>query len=125
MEKLDSFLAECQRYTGVGMSQYRALLYLSKGQPLMWHYAPFLASIIRKTAKDITLNDGTKVPRGTFVQLASPSMHRNEEYYENPEAFDPFRFAMIREKEGIKGSKYQVSTTTSAYLPFGHGPHAW
>ena len=58
------------------------------------------------------LNDGTKVPRGTFVQLqlASHLIHRNEQYYENPETSDLFRFARMREKEGIKGLKHQIST---------------
>lgn len=81
--------------------------------------------MIRKAVKDITLNDGTRVPRGTLIHVAVDSVHRNEGYYENAEMFDPFRFARMRQEEGIQGSKYQAATTTSKYIPFGHGHHAW
>lgn len=81
--------------------------------------------MIRKAAKDITLNDGTRVPRGTLVHVASHSVHLNEAYYENAKTFDPFRFAKMRKTEEVESSKYQAATTTSEYIPFGHGHHAW
>nr|VWO94144.1 Cyp51A [Ganoderma boninense] len=101
MEKLDSFLTECQRYTGLG-----------------------LTSMIRKAVKDITLNDGTSVPRGTLIQVAAHSVHLNEAYYKNADTFDPLRFARLRRKEGTQGSKYLAASTTAEYIPFGHGHHA-
>lgn len=95
-------------------------------QSLIWGAdAHSTASMIRKAAKDITLNDGTRVPRGTLVHVASHSVHLNEAYYENAKTFDPFRFAKMRKTEEVESSKYQAATTTSEYIPFGHGHHAW
>ena len=81
--------------------------------------------MFRKAMKDITLNDGTKVPRGTLVHLAVHPVHRNEMYYENAKTFDPLRFVKMREKEGVEGSKYQAATPTAGYVTFGLGHHAW
>ncbi|KAI9436537.1 cytochrome P450 [Lactarius psammicola] len=48
-----------------------------------------------------------------------------EEIYPNPDGFDGFRFARLRESsEGSVASRYQVGITLPAHLPFGHGRHA-
>ncbi|KAH7908171.1 cytochrome P450 [Hygrophoropsis aurantiaca] len=100
MRKVDSFLRETQRFEGIGC--------LSMG---------------RKALKDVTLSDGTIIPKGTIVAIASHATHRDEAVYDNAEVFEPFRFADLREEEG-EAVKHQMVSTSLEYLPFGHGRHA-
>ncbi|KAI0737381.1 cytochrome P450 [Daedaleopsis nitida] len=100
MWKLDSFLKESQRYTGLG-----------------------LFSVTRKALMDVTLNDGTVIPKGTLVTAASQSIHHDDAYYDAPDVFDPFRFARMREVDG-EGTKHQFVNTSLEYISFGHGRHA-
>nr|VWO98890.1 Uncharacterized protein [Ganoderma boninense] len=82
MRKLDSFLKESQRFNGIG-----------------------LTSVGRKALKDVTLSDGTVLPAGTLVVANSYRMHHDDAHYPNAAAFDPFRFARIREADG-EGTKH-------------------
>ncbi|KAM5543009.1 hypothetical protein V8D89_003393 [Ganoderma adspersum] len=100
MRKLDSFLKESQRLNGIG-----------------------LTSVGRKALKDVTLSDGTVLPAGTLVVANSYPMHYDDAHYPNAAAFDPFRFARIREGDG-EGTKHQFVATSNSYVPFGVGRHA-
>ena len=83
-----------------------------------------LVSVPRKALKDITLVDGTFIPKGTMVCAASYPTHRDDAHYTAADEFDPFRFSRMREKEG-EGMKHQFVNTSVDYMPFGHGKHAW
>ena len=80
--------------------------------------------MLRKAMKDTTLRDGTFIPRGTFVGAPFVAMHFDDALYARADAFDPFRFARMRERAG-EGAKHQFVNTSAAYIPFGHGKHAW
>ena len=82
------------------------------------------ASLTRKVMKDITLSDGTFLPKGTLVVAAAHSTHHDEAHYADARTFDPFRFAKMRESEG-EGLKHQFVNTSLDYISFGHGRHAW
>ncbi len=56
--------------------------------------------------------EGIKVEPGKQVSIFIYGLHRNPQYWENPEIFDPERFAPGQAK----------SRPTHAYLPFGGGP---
>ena len=56
--------------------------------------------------------DGYCVPKGRVVLLAPYTLHRREDFFPEPERFDPERFAPQREKQ----------LPRYAYLPFGAGP---
>ncbi|KAI0640085.1 cytochrome P450 [Trametes polyzona] len=101
MWMVDSVLKESQRMSGLN-----------------------LLGLTRKALKDITLQDGTKVPRGTFLAAAAYGIHHDPEVYPDPETFNPFRFAKMRNEEG-EGTKHQLVHTSVDFLPFGHGKHAW
>ena len=73
---------------------------------------------------DITLSDGMFIPKGTLVAAAAAPVHRNESVYANPDVFDPFRFAKVRNDDD-EAPKHQVVNTSYDFLPFGHGKHAW
>jgi cytochrome P450 len=65
----------------------------------------------RRALRDVEI-DGYQVPKGRVVLIAPYTLHRREEYYPEPEKFDPERFTTEREKQ----------LPRSAYLPFGAGP---
>ena len=79
---------------------------------------------MRKALKGFTFSDGTFVPEGTMIMVAARSIHYDEAFYDNAHAFEPFRFAELRELEG-EGVKHHFISTATEYLPFGHGRHAW
>ncbi|KAF9233509.1 cytochrome P450 [Melanogaster broomeanus] len=99
MRKIDSFLRESQRMEGMGS-----------------------ASIARKAMKDFTFSDGTVIPKGTIIGMATLATHLDNEIYEHPGVFDPFRFADMPEEDG-DGAKHQLVSTDHKYLAFGHGKH--
>ena len=74
--------------------------------------------------KDVTLCDGTVLPKGTLVVANLFGTHNDDELYPNPDDFDPFRFARMREADG-EDTKHQLVNTSLGYMPFGHGKHAW
>jgi cytochrome P450 len=53
-----------------------------------------------------------KVKKGAMIMIAPWTIHRHRDYWRNPHAFDPDRFAVEREHELVPGT----------YLPFGLGP---
>ena len=75
-------------------------------------YPPIPGSL-RKCTKDYEI-PGTSlmVSKGTTIQLMSFSLHRDPEYYPDPEKFDPERF-------NDENSKARNPFT---FLPFGEGP---
>ncbi|PIE11509.1 MAG: cytochrome P450 [Rhodobacterales bacterium] len=53
-----------------------------------------------------------KVPKGAQVVLSPWHLHRHERLWDNPDVFDPARFATENGKEGLR----------CAYMPFSAGP---
>ncbi|MEX2627020.1 MAG: cytochrome P450 [Ilumatobacteraceae bacterium] len=68
----------------------RALTESVRLQPVMSHYA-------RMTAQDYTL-DGYRVPRGWLTMLCPGVAHRLPEVFDDPDRYDPDRFAAGREE---------------------------
>ncbi|KAF8447272.1 cytochrome P450 [Boletus edulis BED1] len=100
MYKIDSFMKETQRMHGIG-----------------------LVNMVRKAMKDVTFPDGTVIPKGAFVAMATHPMHFDNEVYDNADVFDPFRFANMR-TEDSDDVKHQFPVTSPDYLVFGYGRHA-
>lgn len=67
--------------------------------------------------RDLTLSDGTFIPKGTFIAAAARPLHFDEAYYPGAKTFDPWRF--------VGGGKEHVAKTDDRYLLFGHGRRAW
>ena len=78
----------------------------------------------RKVLKDMTLLDGTFLPKDTVIVVATDPAHYDDDNYTNANPFDPFRFARMREADG-EDTKHQLVNTSLEYMPFGHGKHAW
>ncbi|RPD82683.1 cytochrome P450 [Lentinus tigrinus ALCF2SS1-7] len=83
--------------------------------------APFV--ITRVAMRDLTLVDGTFVPKGTLVAAAVAPAHRDSNNYPQADVFDPFRFSRQREEKGASATQ-MFTHTSGKWLAFGHGKHA-
>ncbi|KAI6167613.1 cytochrome P450 [Pisolithus thermaeus] len=99
MWKVDSFLAETERLEG------------------------FTVSVQRKAMEDLTLSDGTFIPKGTHIAIPTCVIHRDSAAYENPGVFDPLRFYKLR-NDGTESARHQMVAVNQDYLAFGYGKHA-
>ena len=82
----------------------------------------------RLVLRPFTFSNGVTIPAGTLVAVPSGAAHRDEASYRDPDTFDGFRFAKLRdcELEGdIAASRYQTVATSNENLTFGLGRHAW
>ena len=72
----------------------------------------------------ITLPDGQFLPRGTWLAVAAVGVHRDEQTYEDPDEYRPFRFLSI-DTETQESKTMLVPVTSEKFLAFGHGRHSW
>jgi len=81
----------------------------------------------RVALRPFTFSNGVTVPAGTLVSVPASAIHTDEEIFPNPEEFDGFRFAKLRERDGdaMAVARYQATSTSWNNLEFGHGRHAW
>ncbi|CAH0551616.1 unnamed protein product [Brassicogethes aeneus] len=74
---------------------------------------PSVVTLTRKCTKDYQLRDtDVIIDKGTIVYISLYGLHRDPEYYLDPEKYDPDRFSPENQ-----GSRHQF-----VYLPFGDGP---
>ena len=78
----------------------------------------------RVAAKDFTFSDGTCIPAGTMVAVATEGFASDETNFPGAAKFDPWRFSRMREKEG-EGIHHQLVTVGPHNFNFGVGRHAW
>ncbi|KAK0435069.1 cytochrome P450 [Armillaria borealis] len=98
MNQLDSFLKEAQRVYG-NMGVF---------------------GMHRTTRKDFVFSDGTMIPAGVQIVVASLSTHTDEENYEDPLEFKPWRFSEKRKQEG-EGIRHHMASPSLDFVFFGHG----
>ncbi|KAJ7620650.1 cytochrome P450 [Mycena polygramma] len=104
MHKIDSFLRESQRMHDNGpVSMTRKVM-----DPAGFRFS-----------------DGTVLPCGSIVNIATRAEHFDPANYENPHVFDGFRFSKMREDrgEGRLFNRHMISTGLD-HLAFGHKLHA-
>ncbi|BAE46296.1 cytochrome P450 (plasmid) [Rhodococcus erythropolis PR4] len=77
----------------------------------LWPSAP---GYFRKVRTDTTLGGRYDMPKGSWVFVLLPQLHRDPVWGEDPESFDPDRF----KPENVK------KRPAHAYRPFGTGPRA-
>jgi cytochrome P450 len=84
-------------------------------------------------AKDgVTIPSGQHLPQGTKVGIHASPVHRDEEIYADALKFKPFRFCsgglngMADDySEKVDGNGIPLVTTSSNFMAFSHGRHAW
>ena len=79
----------------------------------------------RLARRNITLSDGTTLPKGALISSAMEAQHHDPRIYgETAEVFDGFRFSNARdtEKESLK---HQIVYNNTEFHLFGAGRHAW
>ena len=84
-----------------------------------------IVTMQRTAIRDTKLPDGSILRKGQRCAIDShgPSGMCSSEHYENPDTFDPYRFARMRGQPGLDAKSHLVSTGP-AHLGFGHGQHA-
>ncbi|KAJ7920455.1 cytochrome P450 [Mycena leptocephala] len=109
MPRVDSFLRESQRMHDNGP-----------------------VTLIRKVMDPagFEFSDGTLLPFGSMIGVASRVEHFNPARYNDPMTFDPFRFSRKLEERAARGddegenfTEYMISTSPE-HLAFGHKQHA-
>ncbi|EKF74095.1 cytochrome P450 [Alcanivorax hongdengensis A-11-3] len=70
-------------------------------------------SLPRRTVRDVSYN-GYFIPAGTFINVVPYFTHYMEEYWPEPERFDPERFSEARREDKVH---------PYAWVPFGGGAH--
>ncbi|KAI9735351.1 MAG: hypothetical protein M1818_006546 [Claussenomyces sp. TS43310] len=81
-----------------------------------------LIPINRIAHEDVTLSDGTKIPKGAILGVPITAM-TDGKYQEDPLTFNGHRFYDKRQQDGNE-SKFQFVTTSNDFIAFGHGKHA-
>jgi hypothetical protein len=85
----------------------------------------FPVSLTRVALRPFTFSNGVTVPAGTQISVPSVAVHTDGEIYPNPKKFDGFRFAQLRERNGVTVAGQQATSTSSEYFAFGYGRNAW
>ena len=86
----------------------------------------FLVGMGRLALRPLKLSNDMTIPAGTLVAIPASATHRDEISYPNPDEFDGFRFAKLREAEGdTTTSRYQAVSASNEHVPFGLGRHTW
>jgi len=131
LKKMDSVLKESQRLNVAGIRKlipqkslpFKAShLNMSNISRMLTIPEPSVV-ITRLATEDITLKDGTVLPKGAQILVHSAHMMHDAERYPHPEKFDGYRFLRMREEPGRENSS-QFVTTSSSHIGFGHGQHA-
>lgn len=107
VHELDSVLGDRE----VTAEDYPKLPYLRMVIAEVLRITPPVWFLSRRAEEDISLR-GVTVPKGHLIFLSPYTTHRHPDYWENPEGFDPERFADGAGKD----------RPTLAYFPFGAGP---
>lgn len=76
----------------------------------------------RRVTEDLTLSDGTFLPKGTFTVVSNHRM-KDEKTYSDPDKFDIYRFFNMRQIAGMENVA-QFSTTSPMHMGFSHGQHS-
>ncbi|KAK1846297.1 cytochrome p450 [Colletotrichum chrysophilum] len=100
LKKLDSFMKESQRLSAGDLSTFQ-----------------------REATADLTLPDGTFIPKGTKIEVNTASIHVDEAYYPDPQRFDGLRYYRLRQRPGDE-NKHMYYSVGKNDLSFGFGRHA-
>ena len=80
----------------------------------------------RLALRPFTFSNGVTVPAGTRLSIPTNATHGDERTYSNPDEFDGFRFANLRDRDRDKTTgRYHMVNSSNDNLVFGLGRHTW
>ncbi|PYI11634.1 cytochrome P450 [Aspergillus sclerotiicarbonarius CBS 121057] len=68
----------------------------------------------------VTLANGLFLPCGTKVGIPQYALHRDEEFYPEPDKYNPYRFYTL-DASAEKRQQNSMTSTSDKYVVFGHG----
>jgi cytochrome P450 len=83
-----------------------------------------IGSFRRKILYDITLFDGTYLPKGTTVLSPTWSLSHDVSIFPNPNTFDGLRFFNMRHASPADLNRHHLTTLDTTATYFGVGKHA-
>ncbi|OTB02485.1 hypothetical protein M426DRAFT_195432 [Hypoxylon sp. CI-4A] len=101
MPKMDSIMKESQRFN-----------------PLL------LVTFERVITEDWKLSNGYVIPSHTMIGVPTHAITMDPTFYPDPDRFDGFRFAKIRESDPAVEGKAQYVASNPSSMAFGYGRHA-
>lgn len=78
----------------------------------------------RQLSKPLRFNDGTTLPKGTYITMPSVPVSRDPEIFANPEEFNGSRFFDKRSSAKSEANRHQFATIGPENLAFGFGKTA-
>jgi cytochrome P450 len=120
MSKVDSFLRESQRVNGQGTCAQSIALFRTTNADLYFNSV----TMSRLALKDFTFSNGTVIPAGTTVAVPMYAIHHDKNIWPDPFTFDPYRSSRVQYQDA-GDVKQQMVTSSSEFLPWGYGRHAW
>ncbi len=127
-EVLAELSAECGVWSKAALARMVVLDSTLRESLRLWGFVSrgVLKAVVKK--EGVTLPTGEHLPRGTKVGIHAYPVHHDEEYYPRPFSFEPLRFCTSDESEGEAAENFKgasVVTTSSKFMTFSHGRHAW
>jgi len=110
-EKLHQEVFSVSEKQGINYSSVNDMEYLDRCIQESLRLYPPAHRIDRVASNDVTIGN-LHIPAGTVVAMPIHTIHRDPEYWPNPEEFDPDRFL----------PEVKQTRPTWHYLPFGLGP---
>jgi len=111
-EKLyDQIMSKVDQHGGVCHELLEDVPYLDHVMHEVLRMHPPVTNLERQCNKPVTYN-GMHISEGMVVSVSAYALHYSEEYYTDPETFDPDRW----------NSENKASLNPYAYMPFGMGP---
>lgn len=95
----------------ITLETIKELSYLEQVIKESMRLLPVTAVVSRTATEDVHIG-AHEIPKDAQVFVAPWALHRREDYFQNPETFDPERFSPERE----------VDIPKNAYIPFSTGP---
>ncbi|CAH1400038.1 unnamed protein product [Nezara viridula] len=101
-----------QLHAGVTYDAVKEMTYLDMVVSETMRKYPTIGTMSRMCTKTVTMPNGDTIEKGQFIFIPIWALHRNSEYFPDPDKFDPERFS--------EENKHTINPY--AYLPFGEGP---
>jgi cytochrome P450 len=74
--------------------------------------------------EDLTLSNGFTIPKNTTIGVPTHAISMDPKIYPNPDKFDGFRFAKLRQEDPTMEGKAQYVASNPNSMAFGYGRHA-